>query len=141
MKFLMLVTVCLFMILFSECIANDKICKENVCILPDYQKSRLPIINGTTDIRVSLVNPQIMKVNDYDCTITLKLGIDVMWQEPRLIILPNSVNNSTHLDKTFLNNLWTPNIFIANLKDIKGRIMFKVNYRTMSKMCFYFTQL
>ena len=128
MKFLvLLVTICLFMQLFPESIANDKICKENVCILPDYQKSRLPIINGTNNISISFVKPQIMKVNDYDSTITLKLGIDVLWQEPRLIILPNSANNSTHLDKTFLNNLWTPNIFIANLKDIKGRIMFKVN--------------
>ena len=73
-----------------------------------------------TKVHITIRDLQIIKVNDYDCTITLNFHLILQWNEPRL--------KYEFDDKEFLNLpktgyghncLWMPNVFIFGLKSMK----------------------
>ena len=73
---------------YQHCIAMQlEQCNEKICIsLPDdYNNLIRPYINETNQINLWINHLKILKVNDYDSTITLSLTLSVTWKEPRLI--------------------------------------------------------
>ena len=61
-------------------------CNGKICIsLPDdYNNLIRPYLNETNQINLWINHLKILKVNDYDSTITLSLTLSVTWKEPRL---------------------------------------------------------
>ena len=54
-----------------------KICtaEGNLCIPSGYNKLIRPHLNQTTEIGIDINDLKILKINDYDCTITLSLTL------------------------------------------------------------------
>ena len=108
-----------------------------------------------TKVHITIRDLQIIKVNDYDCTITLNFHLIMQWNEPRL--------KYDFDDKEFLNLpktgfghncLWIPNVFIFGLKSMKTHSLTDqitdfyirkngtenpiiVNYKTFLEVVFY----
>ena len=108
-----------------------------------------------TKVHITIRDLQIIKVNDYDCTITLNFHLILQWNEPRL--------KYEFDDKEFLNLpktgyghncLWMPNVFIFGLKSMKTHSLtdqitdfyirkngtenpINVNYKTFLEVVFY----
>ena len=76
-----------------------------------------------TEVKVSFGDIQILKVRDYDCTITMNFHLKLRWNEPRLTYPcnDNHGDNTEYftLPKNAFDWLWVPNIFIIGLKSIK----------------------
>ena len=95
---------------------SNQTCVEEICIPADYDGLTRPLLNTTNNILVDISKLQILKVNDYDCTITLWLWFYLTWDEPRLII-PQRVPPYVTLDKPFFDELWKPDVYFFNMKE------------------------
>ena len=77
-----------------------------------------------TEVRVSFGDIQILKVRDYDCTITMNFHLKLKWNEPRLTYPCNDNRGDDKeyftLPKNAFDWLWVPNVFILGLKSIKN---------------------
>ena len=116
----------------SEC-SSSFICSKNssilypFCLPNDYKKDIRPDTGeNPLDIFLHLDIHDIIRVNDYDTTITLKLTISIGWIENRLKILPQSPDwimeedesNWTKLNPNWLQYLWIPDVEIVNMKEL-----------------------
>ena len=73
---------------------------------------------------------KILKVNDYDCTITLNFEYGMKWAEPRLKISSNvTADKSIPLPQSLVKLLWQPDSIIEGLQNLK--IHEHNNYDTM----------
>ena len=79
-------------------------------------------------IEVDLENIQLLKIDENEHTITLKLNMIFSWEEPRLITSPNAtIENFDLMDKwdkdmelpeEFTKKLWLPDAYIENVHKI-----------------------
>ena len=58
-------------------------CSGEICIPSSYNSLDTPLQNQTNNVKVSIPFLQILKVNDFDCTIKMSFWISVEWIEPR----------------------------------------------------------
>ena len=103
---------------YFQCVysISNLTCVEEICIPADYNGMTRPLLNTTNDILVDISKLQILRVDDYDCTITLWLWFYLTWAEPRLII-PPKVPPYVSLDKSFFDELWKPDVYFFNMKE------------------------
>ena len=122
----------------NECGSNF-ICSANsstlypFCLPKDYKKDIRPdTADNPLDIFLHLDIKDIIRVNDYDTTITLKLTLSIGWKENRLEILPESQDwifeedeyDWTKLNPNWLKYLWIPDVEIVNIKELKTASVF-----------------
>ena len=122
----------------NECGSNF-ICAANssalypFCLPKDYKKDIRPdTADNPLDIFLHLDIKDIIRVNDYDTTITLKLTLSIGWKENRLEILPQSQDwiveedeyDWTKLNPNWLQYLWIPDVEIVNMKELKTTSVF-----------------
>ena len=86
--------------IYKICIAYENnseylSCFRKICIPSDYDSLLTPITVEPTPIRVDFFYLQLLKVDDYDCTITVKFLLQLYWREPRLRLLRNAINYVT----------------------------------------------
>ena len=125
-------------IIYLHCIniATSNTCYRSLCIPSGYNKLSKPPLNNITDkfnnIKVFIDFIQILSVDENQNTITLKLNLEIVWNEPRVTLLPNVTKeemehiivNGYVLPKEFTDHLWSPNTYIYNVQNIK-----KYNYK------------
>ena len=117
------------------------ICLENIqcssnfssiypaCLPDSYDKNLCPEkeANDPLDVYIHLVIQDIIQINDYDTTISIKLTIFIGWIDPRLQILSNSSDwiddgddeNWAKLNPEWIKHLWLPDLDILNMKELK----------------------
>ena len=95
---------------------------EDKCILKSSlyanEETSLTEPEYGTKVNVIIGDLQILKVNHFDCTITLNFHLKLEWKEPRLIY-PYPDKDYIILSKTASDLLWIPNVFIVGLKSFK----------------------
>jgi hypothetical protein len=118
---------------FCECF-EPLICSTNLsdsnsfCLPLTYRKDMKPDKDSPLEIFVHLDIKDILHINDYDKTITIKLAISISWMEPRLQLLPNSSEwidedgdeKWTRLNPLWLQHIWNPEVEIVNMKKFKA---------------------
>ena len=123
---------CIFIIyLYHFNTATSKTCYRSLCILSGYNKLCKPPLNILTDkfnnIQVFINNLQILRVDENENTLTLKLQVEIVWNEPRLTLLPNVTekemehieNEGYDLPKEFMDHLWLPDTYVYNVHKIE----------------------
>ena len=70
-------------------------CFRKICIPSDYDSLLTPITEEPTPINVNFFYLQLLKIDDYDCTITVKFLLELRWVEPRLKLMRNAINYVT----------------------------------------------
>ena len=58
---------------------SNQTCVEEICIPADYDGLTRPLLNTTNNILVDISKLQIVKFDNYDCTITLWLWFYLTW--------------------------------------------------------------
>ena len=115
-------------------LAISENCFKAICIPSEYDKTAQPIIeyeqtyevNFTNIILVDFENILILRINEKESTITLKLSFSLWWVEPRLTKLPEAtqkekddlIDAGYYLPKEFTNDLWLPDAYIENVTKI-----------------------
>ena len=125
----------IILIQFYECIALEH-CTRDICIPSYYDKLVPPILNDTNVINVWFNDIKILKIDDYDCAITLKIELGLYWIEPRLKA-PSSVPYMIPLDQSFLNLLWIPDIYIDDVKKITKHHL-NSDYEAIGEILYHF---
>ena len=99
-------------------------CAGPICLPSEYNKMVAPVAGNLpypVDIWLDVL--QILDIDDFKFTVTLDMYLSVIWQEDRLFKNSdnNSINDLPHppLDLNLIDELWTPDIFIRNLKSFK----------------------
>ena len=74
--------------------ATSNTCYKSLCIPSGYNKLSKPPLKILTDdkfnnIQVFINNLQILRVDENENTLTLKLQVEIVWNEPCLTLLPN----------------------------------------------------
>ena len=100
-------------------------CSGHICIPTNYENFNPPFHKEILNISVNFQGIWIRKVDDIEHTISLSLDIWMTWEEPRLELNANLQENKSHaMDKSFLNLLWLPDIFIYDAKKVvKNRVV------------------
>ena len=95
---------------------------EDECILKTSlyanETTRLTEPEHGTVVNVSFGNLQILKVDHFDCTITLNFHLKLRWKEPRLTY-PCNDKEYIILRKSDFSWLWVSNVFIVGVKSYK----------------------
>ena len=101
-------------------LAEQKLkCSGHICIPPNYEKVNLPLPNEILNVSVNFNDIWIQKVDDLEHTVSLSLDIWITWEEPRLEINVTMQEKKFYaIDKSFLNLLWIPDIFIYDAKKL-----------------------
>ena len=99
------------------------------CLPDSYDKDidPDPKPNAPLDIYVHLVIEDIIKINDYDTTVSIRSTIFIGWTDNRIKILSNSSKwvkedeeeNWTKLNPNWISYLWLPDVEILNMKQLK----------------------
>ena len=92
-------------------------CHENVCIPSNYDAKNRPT-EEVLEIILSLNKIQILRVNDEKGIIDLHIEMELEWREPRLKC-PQILPNYLALERSFIEKIWKPDIFVNNLKSYK----------------------
>ena len=95
-------------------------CSGHICISPEYMKAAPPFLNETNWMNVFFDGIRIQKVDDIDRTISLSLEIYVHWKDPNLEVQNATWNKNDFfsLEKSFLDLLWIPDIYIYDAKKV-----------------------
>ena len=115
----------LFFILYGFCGANNQNnsgkCVLGWCLPQGYQKLESPRPDSPVNVDINVEILDILSVNDKDFSITMSMYFSVMWQESR-IVTKNEIEPGFWypVSLEFLDYLWTPNIFIYNLKSFNS---------------------
>ena len=114
-----------FFILFGFCRPNNQNnsgkCVLGWCLPEDYQKLESPRPDSPVNVDINVEILDILSVNDKEFSISMSMYFSVMWQESRIV-----TNNTIEpgfwypVSLEFLDYLWTPNIFIYNLKSFNS---------------------
>ena len=71
-------------------------------------------------VDIEINDLDIIAVNDFDFTITSKMHIGVHWNDPRILHIGSSKKHrKPYLDLKLLEYLWTPDLDIYNLDQLK----------------------
>ena len=114
-----------FFILFGFCRPNNQNnsgkCVLGWCLPKDYQKLESPRPDSPVHVDINVEILDILSVNDKEFSITMSMYFSVMWQESR-IVTKNEIEPGFWypVSLEFLDYLWTPNIFIYNLKSFNS---------------------
>ena len=112
-------------------IVTSNICYKSLCIPSGYNKLNKPPLKNITDkfnnIKVFIDFIQILSVDKNQNTITLKLNLEIVWNEPRVTLLPNVTKeemehiivNGYWLPNEITDHLWLPSTYIYNVHKIK----------------------
>ena len=95
-------------------------CSGHVCIPPNYEKLNRPFHKEILPVSINFSKIWIQEVDDLEHTISLSLQIWMTWEEPRLEVVNETLqeNKSYAIDKSFLNLLWIPDIYIYDAKKV-----------------------
>ena len=111
--------------------ATSNTCYKSLCIPSGYNKLSKPPLNILADkynnIQVFINNLQILRVDENENTLTLKLQVEIVWNEPRLMLLLNVTekemehieNEGYDLPKEFMDHLWLPDTYVYNVHKIE----------------------
>ena len=96
-------------------------CVLGWCLPKDYQKLESPRPDSPVHVDINVEILDILSVNDKEFSITMSMYFSVMWQESR-IVTKNEIEPGFWypVSLEFLDYLWTPNIFIYNLKSFNS---------------------
>ena len=96
-------------------------CVLGWCLPKDYQKLESPRPDSPVHVDINVEILDILSVNDKEFSITMSMYFSVMWQESR-IVTQNKIEPGFWypVSLEFLDYLWTPNIFIYNLKSFNS---------------------
>ena len=96
-------------------------CVLGWCLPMDYQKLESPRPDSPVHVDINVEILDILSVNDKEFSITMSMYFSVMWQESR-IVTQNQIEPGFWypVSLEFLDYLWTPNIFIYNLKSFNS---------------------
>ena len=110
---------------------SSNLCFDVICIPAEYNKLINPLPeNETTTVHVDFRRIQILRIDENESTITLKLTVLMFWFEPRIFISSNATEEdkkkikwskekrSKILPKEFVNHLWVPNAYIPRVHKI-----------------------
>ena len=107
-------------VLLSAAIAlgEQSVCSSGVCLPGDYNKMDLP---GEKPIYIDtqLILMEIFEVNENDHTIHINAIMIFAWQDNRLNFT-SAMDTSVDVDKQFIDNIWTPDLYIYHMKEIQG---------------------
>ena len=100
---------------------------QSFCLSSTYKKDIKPDTGHPLEIFVHLDIEDILDINDYDKTITLKLYMSISWTDHRLRLLPQSSDwvvedgdeNWTRINPLWLQHIWIPDVDIVNMRDFK----------------------
>ena len=109
----------IFSVQFFCNLAQEIKCSGHICIPPNYEKVNPPFPNEILNVSVNFQDIWIQKVDDVEHTVSLSLDIWLTWEEPRLKINSTMQEKMFYaIDKSFLNLLWIPDIFIYDAKKL-----------------------
>ena len=116
-------------------------CSGDICIPPSYENFNRPFPNEILNVSVNFSNIWIQKLDDIEHSISLSLDIWITWAEPRLEVNATLLENKSYaMDKSFLNLMWIPDIYIYDTKKvIKNNMVGDVEslgYKPISKTHF-----
>ena len=103
----------------------DSNCFGPVCIPESYDKTILPFQNETNYINVGFSYIRILKVDDEESTITLRLTLDMNWMDPRLNVEPHTDDFSIEdftiapLNYAISSKIWIPSPTVIDWKSIR----------------------
>ena len=112
-------------------IVTSNTCYRSLCIPSGYNKLSKPPLNIITDefnnIHVFINALQIIRVDENESTLTLKLQVEIAWNEPRVTLLPNvTIKEMEYIEiegyilpKEFMNHLWLPDTYVYNVHKIE----------------------
>ena len=118
-------TIFLFLLPFVFCRSdnqnNSVKCVLGWCLPKDYQKLESPRPDSPVNVDINVEILDILSVNDKEFSISMSMYFSVMWQESR-IVTKNEIEPGFWypVSLEFLDYLWTPNIFIYNLKSFNS---------------------
>ena len=93
------------------------ICSNGICLPADYNKMDLPGIQPIQiDTQLNLF--EIYEVNEKDLTIHISLFMAFSWQDNRLNFT-SSKTTSADVDKHLIDNIWMPDFYIYNMKEME----------------------
>ena len=100
---------------------SSRTCVLGWCLPKDYQKLESPRPDSPVHVDINVEILDILSVNDKEFSITMSMYFSVMWQESR-IVTQNQIEPGFWypVSLEFLDYLWTPNIFIYNLKSFNS---------------------
>ena len=96
-----------------------------ICIPSNYSKYEHPSLKQPepTNILVDLVGVTVLKVNDYESTVSIILVLALQWLEPRLEFRMDSEADSQEefipLPKTLSDKLWMPDVNIMDVNELE----------------------
>ena len=99
-------------------------CVLGWCLPSNYQKLESPRPDSPVHVDINVEILDILSVNDKEFSITMSMYFSVMWQESRIVtnnIIEPGLWYPVSLE--FLDYLWTPNIFIYNLKSFNSAMV------------------
>ena len=99
-----------------------KTCTGQYCLPNDYDQKEPPrkdASSGPVEVKLEFNNVEVLRVDDIDFTVHLKMHLGIHWKEPRIIVLNGSSETKTPLDLKLLDHLWVPDLEILNLRDIR----------------------
>ena len=116
----------------QSCIANTAAAEDDcvasgspICIPANYSKYDHPSLkhpetDQPTNILVDFSCINLLKVNDYDSTVSILLSMTLQWLDPRLEFRLDSVNREfIPLPKTLSDKLWIPDVTIMGVNKLE----------------------
>ena len=115
----MLIYVAILLLLASTALGNQGIiCSNGICLPADYNKMDLPGIQPIQiDTQITLL--EVYEVNEKDLTIHISLFMTFSWQDNRLNFTSSNAT-SADVDKHLIDNIWMPDVYIYNMKEMGG---------------------
>lgn len=104
---------------------NNSCAAPGICLPDNYDKLQRPVQDKPVDVKVDLDVTQFLDINDLEFTLTFSMYFGVRWEEPRLESDPNEEKDLyLPVDLSFFNELWVPDVYIYNLKEIHSYKIF-----------------
>ena len=99
------------------------LCSSSVCIPSTYNKMDMPnsdqVNKEPFQVSVSMYLLDIYRINYEDFTMDLNIHVRFTWNDNRLS--NNKTGFNSDVDVDFIENLWVPDIYIYDLKDLRTR--------------------
>ena len=114
-----------FVLLLSLLVSSSDgqgVCSSSVCIPSTYNKMDMPMLNSDDKdpfkVEVSMMLLDIYKINYDDFTMDLNVYMRFSWIDNRLIL---NETTSADVNVDFIQNLWIPDFYIYDLKQLQTR--------------------
>ena len=95
-------------------------CSENYCLPTDYNKLVAPFKeSGPMEISINFEILQILEIDDVRFTVSMLMNLGVTWEDHRISgPTQEDPNLKFPIDIGFANELWLPDVYIYDLKQI-----------------------